>query len=239
MKKTLTFTILVLFGYGLLYSQISFNPFPERSNTGIYNRNKSQQNNEPNKIKTKELLKQKGLTNISEYIMGFGKHTPVMYIPFLDSGKQFERYFFQIQTIIGYQFNRNISLGVGIGLLKYAVFSSIEHAYLDRNYFLPLFIEERFILTKGNVAPFISLATGYRFAFAKHLDGEIVKGGILVEPTGGLKFFVSPKSAIQFGIGYRYAQYKRISFSDYGSHPYRNTYRILENAITIKLGVTF
>jgi hypothetical protein len=165
-----------------------------------------------------------GYTNITEVYTGFptGESTASGII-------------FGVQTINGYLFNPNISLGLGVGF----------HAYNKRSY-LPLFLDLRTYFTPGAVTPFINLAGGYALSLNAH-DGAITnKGGMILNPGFGVKFMVAPKLALDFSFGYMHQEYTvTYDYSYYGYSynyyyfPETYTYKSKLDFVTFKFGLTY
>jgi hypothetical protein len=109
----------------------------------------------------------------------------------------------KLNFINGYQFNPNISLGFGLGLRYYE-----DKYYIDDNDVLfPIFTDFRVNFTDNKISPFVSAGIGYSFK-SEDFDGV----GFLLNPTVGVSFMVSKKSALNVSLGYelqRYASYYR------------------------------
>jgi len=163
---------------------------------------KSSKNNNTNL--NNDEIKHSGYTNITE--MNFG----------LGLGQYSSDYSFGIQTINGYLFNPYFSMGIGIGVDRYKNVT-----------FVPLFADLRVNFLQTNVTPFLSGGIGYSLGTDK-----VNKGGLLVNPALGVKFFVSSKAALNFSIGYRLQEN---SFTYY----YYGTYKESSGYLNFKLGATF
>jgi hypothetical protein len=129
---------------------------------------------------------------------------------------------FGLQTITGYQFDRNFSIGVGVGIIR------------DTGFLMPMFLEEKVCFLKGKVTPFLSVAGGYNFALQKNY-----KGGLLIAPSLGIKFFISPKIALNFSFGYRFNENKFFISKESWLSTRRFLNKRVENTLTFKAGVTF
>ena len=175
--------------------------------------NSSNQTNEQNQLlnrrdhninKTK--YKQSGFTNITEVNVGLyiGYHFK---IGVNNKG---------IQTINGYLINPYFSAGLGIGI------QSISSYYT----LYPIFADLRVNIINGLVTPFIVGDIGYSIGSGYN------KGGLLINPCLGVKFFVSSATALNVSIGYGLQQ-NNLDYSNGGFTKYTSTY------LTIKLGVTF
>jgi hypothetical protein len=169
---------------------------------------------EPTK-NTDNIQKKSGYTNITELNCALGV------------GHSNEDNSIGIQTINGYQFNPNLNLGFGVGVDKY-----------KNSTYLPLFMDFRAYFLQTSVTPFFETALGYSLGF------DNIKGGLLVNPSFGVKFFVTPKTALNFSVGYRYQEYTYAysyplyyasSYSSYSSGTVKET----ESSINFKFGATF
>ena len=152
-------------------------------------------------------IKQSGFTNITELNFGIGTGT---------ASKEFS---YGIQTINGYQFNPNFNLGFGVGVDKY-----------KNATFLPLFLDFRINFLKSNVTPYFGAAGGYSIGFSGN------QGGLLLNPSLGIKFFLNPKIAFNFSFGYRYQENTfKYLFDSY----YILKVKESVNLINLKVGITF
>lgn len=159
----------------------------------------------------KNEIKQSGYTNITEVNLGFGV------------GNYSEDFSFGIQTINGYLVNPYFSIGFGIGVDKYKYAT-----------FLPLFADIRANFMAAPVTPFFAADAGYSLGFEQN------KGGLLLNPSFGVKFLVAPKTFMNISFGYRY-QENRVDYY-FGYYYYNSgsfTVKENEELLTWKLGVTF
>lgn len=154
--------------------------------------------------------KKHGFTNITELSLALG---------IADSK---EGVSFGIQTINGYQFNPNLNAGFGIGIDRYETYTTF-----------PMFIDFRINFLSSSVSPFFEAAGGYSF-FAP--DGPYnFRGGLLLNPSIGVKLFVSSKTALNFSIGYK-RQENTYRFSS-GGVIFNS--KLKESMINLKFGATF
>jgi len=106
------------------------------------------------------------------------------------------------QLIGGYQVNRFIGVGAGVGL---------DYYYLNSGEtLLPVFLDVRGYLLKRNVSPMYKLQAGYGFAF-KDEDRNMIdaEGGLMWYPALGVRFGAA-KSAnfmLDFGVKVQQANY--------------------------------
>jgi hypothetical protein len=99
-----------------------------------------------------------------------------------------------IRSINGIQFNSFFSAGVGIGIDRF--YSDIS---VGGTNYLPLFLDFRYTPLKGKVSPSFNANIGYDIGLAKE-SGERM---FVVNPTLGVRIYMSPKKALLFNIGYK------------------------------------
>ena len=128
----------------------------------------------------------------------------------------------KLNIINGYQINPYFSLGFGTGLRYYF---DAEAALI------PLFADFRANFIDNKISPYLSLGVGYSFDATNDFEGV----GFLLNPTVGVSFKVSDKSAMNVGLGY---EMQKMKFYDYW---YGDTYTYNENsgAISINVGISF
>jgi hypothetical protein len=128
----------------------------------------------------------------------------------------------KLNIINGYQINPYFSLGFGTGLRYYF---DAEAALI------PVFADFRANFMNNKISPYLSLGVGYSFDATNDFEGV----GFLLNPTVGVSFKVSDKSAMNVGLGY---EMQKIDFY-YGG--YYGDYSSSENsgAISINVGISF
>ena len=109
-----------------------------------------------------------------------------------------------LQTVNGYLFNPMISLGLGTGV-------DIDKG--NNLSFIPLFIDLRAYMLEKRVSPYMCMAAGYSFSTENG-----TKGGRIVNPSLGVRIYLSPKSAILFSVGYRLQAYTQ-NWIGYNNQP--------------------
>lgn len=126
----------------------------------------------------------------------------------------------KLNIINGYQINPYFSLGFGTGLRYYF---DAEAALI------PVFADFRANFMNNKISPYLSLGVGYSFDATNDFAGV----GFLLNPTVGVSFKVSDKSAMNVGLGY---EMQKIDY--YGGYSY---YSRSENsgAISINVGISF
>lgn len=127
----------------------------------------------------------------------------------------------KLNIINGYQINPHFSLGLGTGLRYYFDAEAV---------LIPIFADFRASFIVNKILPYLSLGVGYSFNATSGFEGV----GFLLEPSVGVSFKVSDKSAMNVGLGYE--MQKMDFYYDYG-----NYYSSSENsgAISINVGISF
>jgi len=95
----------------------------------------------------------------------------------------------KLNIIYGYQINPYFYLGFGTGFRFY---------HDDDAFLLPVFLDFRANFINNKISPYFSLDAGYSFNGKREFDGF----GLLLNPTLGVSFKVSDKSAMNVGLGY-------------------------------------
>lgn len=98
---------------------------------------------------------------------------------------------FGIRTVNGFQFSEHISVGLGIGLEKYI-----------NVLLVPVTFDLRFTFKKGKTSPTLNINAGG----APNIKGVKEGGGFVVNPSFGIKTYVSRKTAFFFNVGYKIQQ---------------------------------
>lgn len=128
----------------------------------------------------------------------------------------------KLNIINGYQINPYFSLGFGTGLRYYF---DVDAAVI------PVFADFRANFLEKKVSPYLSIGIGYSFDATDGFNSI----GFLLNPTVGVSFKVSDKSALNVGIGYEMQKMDAY----YGN--YDGMYISTENsgAISIDVGISF
>lgn len=103
-----------------------------------------------------------------------------------------------LQQVTGYQFNRMIGAGLGVGLENFSVGKP------NGPLVLPVYAEARGYFLKKNTTPYYALSVGYGFAF-KNEDQNITKakGGLLLHPAIGFRLGARDGMNFLFDLGYQ------------------------------------
>lgn len=121
-----------------------------------------------------------------------------------------------IQYVLGYQFNRWIALGGG---LSFDVYN-----FERREIALAPLVQLRSFLTRTNTAPYLSMGTGYGFAFKNEKFGlNRAEGGLLLHPAVGMRFTATNGSALLIDFGYRLQEAAYETFLPNEGKTIRNT----------------
>lgn len=127
-----------------------------------------------------------GFTNITTLGYGFGIGTIGD-----ERAMNNDEDYFSIHTVNGYHLNRNVSLGVGVGVEWYGDYELV-----------PLYADVRYYPTLTEWAPFFYSDLGYGLGF---LD-EATDGGVLFGIGGGVQRSVNTSFAYMASFGYRYQE---------------------------------
>jgi len=134
-----------------------------------------------------------------------------------------------IHHVTGYQFNRWIGTGLGVGFDGY-------YLGFGENV-IPVYAEARGYFMKKNTTPFYSVALGYGFA-GKNDDRGITEasGGIMFNPNIGYRIGASAGANFTLSMGYKYQKASFTQLRGGGSTIKRNyTY----SRLNLKLGLLF
>ena len=187
---------------------------------------KATEKKEEEPLKPKREIKQKGYTNITELNFGFQD--------------AFTTYGFH--TINGYLVNPIFSVGLGVGIEAYP--SSLFRSQKNTTWaMLPMFIDARANFINGPITPFLSFGAGYSIPLDESFPHTNI-GGILINPSVGVKFFISKSTALNFSLGYRFQELGQ----KWTPYYYQTTDTSLEQTnlqrtelhfVSLKVGVTF
>ena len=161
-------------------------------------------------------FKKKGYINITEinYNPGTGSS---------NSGN----YTIGFKTVNGYQLNEHLSLGIGLGI------DGNKNQTL-----LPITADIRGTILKGILSPVINMNVGYSLLLnAKNNYYGELKGGLVINPSFGIKTYISQNVAFLFNIGYK-MQWQTFDYNDvtYGTAPSITT---LYPFLTFNAGFSF
>jgi hypothetical protein len=177
-----------------------------------------------------QIRKQKGYTNITEIDLAFGQ------VNVVEVGTN-ENYYLGLQTINGYQFSPYFSMGVGVGCNRYANYTlrpgrnGNEYLWKGGGFEIPVFLDIRVNFINNSLTPFMSVDAGYSFP----IGYDYFYGGFFVNPSFGVKHFISAKTAFNVSIGYRYYS-NTFDLYSWGHYiPLKQIY----NLFTLKTGFTF
>ena len=131
----------------------------------------------------------------------------------------------------GYQFNRLLGLGLGLGIDTYGL--------SDGQSIYPLFAEARGYLLRKAVTPYYSVSAGYGFAF-KNRDANVIEaeGGPLFRGIIGLRLGGEVRTNVLLGLGY---QYQEASFtrSLFGGGGVWEVQELTFHRIVMRVGLIF
>ena len=138
----------------------------------------------------------------------------------------------KLNIINGGQLNPYFSLGFGTGLRYYYNISAL---------LIPIFADFRINFINNTVSPYLSLGVGYSLD-ALHGEGA----GAFFDPTVGVSFKISRKSAINVGVGYemQWLKYYYSVEGYYGGYydyhgGYYEEFTKISGALSLVLGISF
>ena len=135
----------------------------------------------------------------------------------------------KLNIINGYQINPYFSAGFGTGLRYY---------FDAKAALIPVFADFRANFIDDNVSPYLSLSVGYSFDATNSFKDV----GFLLNPTVGVSFMISEKSAMNIGLGYEIQKMTFYEFWDgaaIGTAINYATYSDNSGAISINVGISF
>ena len=167
------------------------------------------------KVKAEKVysFKERGVYNATYFNLSFGK-TNYQY------GSNKPHLGVAIENITGFQFNRLLGAGLGIGFDNYYATGN------DANV-LSLFSEVRGYLSRQNTSPYYSFSSGVGFPMVNTKDNLNLtghRGGLMVHPAIGLRFGASSHINFFADIGAKYQRIYYNQINDWSENRYRITY---------------
>lgn len=134
-----------------------------------------------------------------------------------------------LHHVMGYQHNRWIGAGLGIGIDAYEMGSSHN--------VIPIYLEARGYFLKKKVSPFYSMNLGYGIALKDQNSGITeAKGGLMYNPSLGYRFGGHPNANFTLALGYKVQKATYISPGWDGSR-FENKYTF--KRVNLKFGMLF
>lgn len=123
------------------------------------------------------------------------------------------------QNVVGYQFNRLVGTGIGLGYDSYYLNNGESNV-------ASVFGEYRGYLGKRNVSEYWTFAAGYGFPRANQEDVLTnLKGSFMIQPTIGFRFGASSRYNFFADLGFRLQQVRYESLNTWAENRYTVTYR--------------
>ncbi|WP_257667858.1 hypothetical protein [Parapedobacter tibetensis] len=134
-----------------------------------------------------------------------------------------------VQSFNGVQFARVMSMGLTVGVDEYFGLRIV-----------PITLGARVILPKKRVSPYVGMEVGYGFAwFEKRTDTQWHDGGVVFNPSMGLRWKAKGKDRYLVSIGYkRQVASLHTANTILGPEAY-NTEKYTLNRMAIRFGVVF
>lgn len=143
-----------------------------------------------NELSGTEDYKKKGFISIVELNYGFGVNTLNTYKGSFVIDGNFPT--ISLRSINGYKVNEMFEFGMGVGF----------EAFLDgdnKGAMIPLTLDGRMNFKKGKFSPVLNLNMGYSI-------GVQNSSGLAANPSIGIKYYLSKKTAFLFNLGYKVQQ---------------------------------
>jgi hypothetical protein len=157
-------------------------------------------------------FRERGLYNITYFNLNFGKN-----INFGTSNTGVA-----LQNTTGFQFNRWLGAGLGLGLDNYYISGN------DANV-LSVYSEIRGYLNADNRAFYYSMASGMGFPLVQKSDKSSNltghKGGFMLHPAIGMRFGASPKFNFFMDIGTKFQRLKLDQINQWSENHFTVTYQ--------------
>lgn len=143
------------------------------------------------------VIKQKGFRNITEAGIIFGKGSSNDYRYYY--GYSRNDFGVQLHTINGYQFNRFLFAGAGVGIERFISY---------RQSFAPFYLRLSSDLLKKRATPYIFTDIGYALFWVNDISSDSYnyynnKGGLFLQAGGGVRIFTRNKTSVQIGVAYK------------------------------------
>jgi len=137
---------------------------------------------------------------------------------------QEEKNLITLHISTGYHLNKRLAIGIGTGLDIY-----------DSQYIWPVFAEITGNIFDSSFLPYYKLAVGYAYENQSSIsdDSRYFRGGVMVQPTVGIKFLSRNGAVGLFDFGFRMQKYDEIILAR--EAPRRWTL----NKIIVRIGVEF
>ena len=176
----------------------------------------------------------------------------------LDNGKSVQKSgFYLIPQLYTLSARRSKSWEGSTNDIRHAIGASLTAGHQFKNYFaigggfgidlyedllMPVFLDIRGNLGKGNLTPYYALDLGYGFPLGKWLNNDEfsnatnVKGGKFIYPAVGLKFATRNSLAFQMDVGYNFQQNERDLNWWWGNGA---SEKIWYKSLAIRMGIAF
>lgn len=140
-----------------------------------------------------------------------------------------------LMYVNGYQFDRGLALGAGLGL------ELLNEAYmplvLDIRYTFKNSKVSHFIYVQGGYAVSIETPDPYDYDYYSYYGSDLKsKGGYLINPGIGFKLNLNNRNAFSFGIGYKFMQVQH-TYNEFNGQEIERT--IKYNRISLGFGYHF
>lgn len=142
-----------------------------------------------------------------------------------------------LTTVNGWQINKKLFTGIGIGF-----------EYYDWSV-MPVFADVKYMLGSDSFIPFGSFKIGYAFPISKpneqyddyNTNATKYFGGIQVSPEAGFRILLSDRSSLMLSIGYHFQQlsYRQLNYYWWNNTSNESTIHTDFNRISFRAGFLF
>lgn len=160
-------------------------------------------------------------------------HTGFGYLP--EAGENNAETGLNFQAAVGYQIQRWLGLGVGVGIDDYNV-------YEFGGSFVPLFVEARGYFTSTLRSPYWILAVGHGIALGSNDDDiwgweQSREGGRMIYPAIGCRFSGKKSGNLMIDIGYKFQRARYEQMSTFSNEVI--TQSLIYRRFTLRIGMIF
>lgn len=142
-----------------------------------------------------------------------------------------------LTTVNGWQINKRLFTGIGIG-----------YEYYEWSV-MPVFADIKYMLGSDNFIPYGSFKIGYSFPISKPSDvyddynnnASKYYGGIQVSPEAGFRILLSDNTSLMMSIGYHFQQlsYRQLNYYWWNNTGNESTVHTDFNRISLRVGFLF
>jgi hypothetical protein len=141
---------------------------------------------------------------------------------------------FRFNFINGFHIGPTFSLGLGIGVRRYFVKSYSDRTLVSSEIQIPVFFDLRKTFSTRTVTPYVAFGIGSSARYSAQSETtEAVSEGLLLNPSAGIWFNISPRFAVFTGVAYEMQKMEYAKTMD-DSHYKKNT-----SSVSLNVGISF